>query len=99
MRQPHNESNPDSPSRGKSRRIAALVATGLLTAAVGGMAVLNQPANRGHVSGDLAVSNIAETLPGAPDAATPASAVDAMRPRFERSDEPAIEETVKTYGG
>ena len=34
-----------------------------------------------------------------PDGATPASAVDAPKPRFERSDEPAVEETINTYGG
>jgi hypothetical protein len=104
MRQTQTESNFDDLARRKSRRIARAIAAGLIMAAIGAVAAFNQPARRVQASADFATSNVVPTLPATPSQESvaserAASGAESAKPHFERSDEPAVEESVKSYGG
>lgn len=91
MRQAQPESNSDSMARRNSQRRTLVIGAGLAVAALVAAAVLHQPAQHAQTGTDLAASSAA--------AADTTSSIDAAKPRFERTDEPATEESVNSHGG
>jgi hypothetical protein len=104
MHQTQTESNFDDLARRKNKRVARVLAAGLIMAAIGAVAAFNQPAKRVQATADFAASNVAPTLPAAPSeesiaSGRAASSAESPKPHFERSDEPAVEDSLKSYGG
>ena len=103
MRQAQPESNSDSMARRNSQRRTLVIGAGLAVAALVAATVLHQPAQHAQTGTDFAASS-AVTSPSAPTqngAATAGttSSIDAAKPHFERTDEPAVEESVNSHGG
>jgi hypothetical protein len=103
MNQARLDSNSDLKAGRKNLRPAFTIAAGLIALAVATAAVLEQPGGRASAVSDPAAASFV------PLAAAPAedqtaianttSAPDAARPRFQRSDEPALEDSTNPHGG
>jgi hypothetical protein len=89
MRQAQPESNSDSMDHRNSQRRTLVIGAGLAVAALVAATVLHEPPQDAQTATDVAASS----------AATSPSATDAAKPHFERTDEPAVEESVNSYGG
>jgi hypothetical protein len=90
MREPPPDSNVDSTAIRNTLRPAAAVAAGAVALAIGAFVLVaerNEPA-QSHVAPFAATTNT-----------NPAAAMDAPKPKFERSDEPAYEDSVQAHGG
>jgi hypothetical protein len=103
MRQAQLDSNSDSTAGRKNRRPAFTFAAGLVALAVGAAIVIDQPGGGTSAQGDPATSNVvsgaAASAENGTASANTTSAVEAAKPRFERSDEPAVEDSVNSHGG
>lgn len=103
MRQAQPESNSDSMARRNSQRRTLVIGAGLAVAALVAATVLHQPAQHAQSGTDLAASSAAtsRSIPAqnAAAAADTTSSIDAAKPRFERTDEPATEDSVNSHGG
>ncbi len=103
MHQAQSESNSDSMARRKSQRRALVIGAGLAVAVIVSATVLHQPTQHAETGTDLAVSSAATSplVPAQNNAATAGttSSIDAAKPHFERTDEPAVEESVNSCGG
>jgi hypothetical protein len=86
------DSNSDPSSSRNIRRPAITVFVGLLALAIATAVVVDPTGGRSYAGSDATTSSLAS-----PVATTTAS--DAATPRFERSNEPAIEDSVNTHGG
>ena len=103
MRQAQPESNSDSMARRNSQRRTLVIGAGLAVAALVAANVLHEPAQHAQTGTDLAASSAVTSLstPAQNSAATAGttSSIDAAKPHFERTDEPAVEESVNSHGG
>ena len=102
MHQAHIETNADPSGNRRNRRPAITLAAGLIALAIATAVVLEQPDGRPSASTDAAMSSLASPATARLDgnaASGRTSAVDAATPRFERSDEPAIEDSTNAHGG
>jgi hypothetical protein len=92
----------DSSDNRKRRRSAYIVGGGLVAVAIITAAIIDLPGGRTFASGGPVEAG-ALALTAAPadrDTTTPsASSGSAAAPHFERSDEPAQEDTVNAHGG
>jgi hypothetical protein len=95
MRPTQAESSLDNRGRATRQQITGVIAAALIT--VGAMAVLNEPAEQVQPGADLAASNVAAAAQATPSQND--ANVEASRPRFERTDEPAVEDSTNTHGG
>ena len=100
MRQAQPESNSDSMARRNSQRRTLVIGAGLAVAALVAATVLHEPAQHAQTGTDLAASS-AVTSPAQNGAATAGTtpSIDAAKSHFERTDEPAVEESVNSHGG
>lgn len=103
MNQARLESNSDLKAGRKNLRPAFTIAAGLIALAVATAAVLEQPGGRTSTGSDPAVASVVP-LAAAPaedqtTIANTTSAPEAARPRFQRSDEPALEDSTNPHGG
>jgi hypothetical protein len=87
------ESNTDPTARRNIRRPAITFAAGLIALAIATAVVLDPQGGRLSAGSDATTSSLVS-----PTAAT-TTAIDAAAPRFERSNEPAIEDSVNAHGG
>lgn len=102
MRQTRLDTNADPGGR-KNLRPALAVAVGLIALGIAAAAVLDRPVGRSSAGSTPADSN-AVNIASAPTESgfTNASAsgtFDAAKPHFERSEEPAVEDSVNAHGG
>ena len=93
MRPSRLDSSADPTARRNIRRPAITFAAGLIALAIATAVVLDPQGGRSSAGSDATVSSLAS-----PTVAT-TTATDAATPRFERSNEPAIEESVNAHGG
>ena len=103
MRQARSDLNADSAASHSSRRQAFTVVAGLIALAIAAVVVVEERGGYATAGNDPAYSSVV------PLAATPGdsrtsnansmSASDPARPHFDRSDEPAYEDSVHPYGG
>ena len=87
------DSNSDPSSSRNIRRPAITVFVGLLAVAIATAVVVDPTGGRSAAGSDATYSSLVS-----PTAAT-TTASDAAKPRFERSNEPAIEDSVNAHGG
>jgi hypothetical protein len=87
------DSTSEPSARRNIRRPALTVFVGLIALAIATAVVVDPTGGRSSAGSDATYSSLAS-----PTAAT-TTASDAATPRFERSDEPAIEESVNAHGG
>jgi len=99
MRQAQLDSNSDSTAGRKNRRPAFTFAAGLVALAIGAAFVIDQPSGGTSAQSDPAASNVMPGAAAQAENANTKSAIEAAKPRFERSDEPAVEDSVNAYGG
>ena len=93
MRQERLDSNADPSASRNLRRPAITFAAGLIALAIATAVVLDPHNGRSSAGSDATYSSLAS-----PTAAT-TTATDAATPRFERSNEPATEDSVNAHGG
>jgi hypothetical protein len=103
MSQARLDSNSDLKARRKNLRPAITIAAGLIALAVATAAVLEQPDGRNSAGSDPAASSVVP-LATAPaedrtSIANTTTATETARPRFQRSDEPAYEDSTNPHGG
>jgi hypothetical protein len=97
MRQTPPDFNGDSPATRSKLRPAAAVAAGVVALAIGAFVLVAERNGRGS---DGYEPGHSRAVPFAATTNTnPAVAIDAAKPKFERSDEPAYEDTVQAHGG
>ena len=86
----------------KNWRLASVIA-GLIAVAVAATVIVEERGGNASTRTNASGSNVAPLAAGPAEdrAAAPNTASDApaTRPHFERSDEPAVEDTVHPYGG
>jgi hypothetical protein len=103
MRQAQLDSNADSSTRGKSLRPALAIVAGLIALGVAAAAVLDQPGQRTFAGSNPAGSSVVNVAAAPAESgstnAISTSAIGSAKPHFERSDEPAVEESVNAHGG
>jgi hypothetical protein len=102
MHQVRLETNADPSGSRKIRRPAITFAAGLIALAIATAVVLDQPGGHPSAGSDAAISSLASPATARLDgnaAASTTPTVDVTKPRFERSDEPAIEDSTNTHGG
>ena len=87
------DSNSDPSSSRNIRRPAITVLVGLLALAIATAVVIDPTGGRSSAGSEATTSSLVS-----PTAAT-TTASDATTPRFERSNEPAIEDSVNPHGG
>lgn len=97
MRQPRSDLNADSTASRKNRRPVFTVAAGLIALAIAAVVVVEERSGHASLGTDPAYS--ASAAQGTPAATNTISAGDSAKPHFERSNEPAYEDTVHPYGG
>ncbi len=96
MRQELSDLNADHTAR--TRRPAFTVAAGLIALAITAAVVVEQGDGPALTPSDRAAPLAAMSMEGKAVTET-TSADDPAKPHFERSDEPAVEETEHAYGG
>jgi hypothetical protein len=96
MREAPPHSYVDSAATRNKLRPAAAVTAGVVALAIGAFVLIAERNARsdGYEAGDSRVVPFAATTN-----TNPAAAIDAAMPKFERSDEPAYEDTVQAHGG
>ena len=102
MHQAQLESNADPSGSRKIRRPVITFAAGLLALAIATAVVIDQPGSRPSAGTDATVSSLVSSTMATMDgnaAASTTSAPDATTQRFQRSDEPAIEDSTNAHGG
>jgi hypothetical protein len=103
MRQVQLASNADPSASRKIRRPAITFAAGLIALAIATAVVLDQPSGPTSAGSDPMVSSLVSPSATRVDSGTATastqSAIDAAKPRFERSDEPASEDSTNAHGG
>lgn len=100
MRQTQVESNDEHSGSRNIRRPAITFAAGLLALAIATAVVIDQPGGRPSAGNDATVSSLVNPAMATADVnASTTSAIDATKPRFERSDEPAVEDSTNAHGG
>jgi hypothetical protein len=97
MRETQLDSNATSGASRKHRRPAPIIAAGVIALAIASAVVLEQRGGAASPGTDPTNSSVV-TLSAAPSA-DQSTTSDAPRPHFQRSNEPAVEESVNTYGG
>jgi hypothetical protein len=98
MQQATFDSSSDSTSGRKGRRSAYIVGGSLLALAIITAAIIDLPGGRTFVSGGPVETSAGTFSAVATDQAV-ATTGNAAAPHFERSDEPAVEDTVNAHGG
>ena len=104
MRQAPFDLNADSTASRKNRRPALTAAAGLIAVAVAAAVVFAEHGGRTSAGNDRAAHSsvvpLAATQGDSRTAITnTTSAGDAAKPRFERTDEPAYDDSVRPHGG
>lgn len=103
MRQAEFNLNADPATSRKNRRPAFTVAVGVIALAIAAAVVVEERNGRASAGSDPERSSIVPIAATSADSrAAPTNTMssgDATKPHFERSDEPAYEDTVHPYGG
>jgi hypothetical protein len=102
MNQARLDPNSDLKAGRKNLRPAFTIAAGLIALAVATAAVLEQPGGRASAVSDPAAASFVPLAAPAENQtaiANTTSAPDAAKPRFQRSDEPALEDSTNPHGG
>lgn len=103
MRQARSDLNADSTASRRNRRPVFTVAAGLIALAIAAVVVVEERGGQASAGNDAAYSSVVPLAATAAESRTAItntmSAGDAAKPHFERSDEPAYEDSVHPYGG
>ena len=103
MRQPRSDLNADSAASRRNRRPVFTVAAGLIALAIAAVVVVEERGGHASLGTDPAYSSMvplaASAAQSSPAVTNTMSAGDSAKPHFERSNEPAYEDTVHPYGG
>lgn len=99
MHQARSDLNVDSTATRSNRRPAFTVAAGLVALAIGAFVLVAERGGAGSNESASVVPLAAIPAEGTAASTNPTSATDPAKPKFERSDEPAYEDSEKPHGG